>query len=95
MNSTLLQKTYAKIIISEISLPVEKKMIKPVELGGVAGGELYNCTMLMPTHTLGEKYVVNSIMFKFAVDHRGIFTGSDEKAAKVAGFDSLDHTNWI
>jgi hypothetical protein len=31
-------------------------------------------------------------MFKFAVDHRGIFGGSDEKAAKVAG-ENLSY--WI
>jgi hypothetical protein len=29
----------AKIIIDEIGLPVEQKSIKPVNLGGIAGGQ--------------------------------------------------------
>jgi hypothetical protein len=32
----------------------------------------------------GEKYITNGILFKFAVDHKGLF-GSDYAAAKVAG----------
>ena len=31
--------TYAKIIISEVGFPISKKTIKPVEIGGHAGGE--------------------------------------------------------
>ncbi len=42
-------KSYGKIIISEVSLPVEKKTIKPANIGGVAGG---------------EKYRVQNILFK-------------------------------
>jgi hypothetical protein len=33
--------TYGKIIISEGSLPTHEKTIRPVEIGGIAGGEKY------------------------------------------------------
>ena len=46
-------KTYAKIIISELPLPLDQKTVKPCSLGGIAGG----C-----------KYVVGGIVFKFALD---------------------------
>ena len=71
-------RTYGRIIISEVHLPVEQKSIKPAsELGGIAGG---------------EKYVVHGILFKFAVDSKKMY-GGDEHAAKVAGHDlkSLVH----
>ena len=61
--------TYGRIIISERFLPVDEKTIKPLSMGGVAGG---------------EKYVVHNTLFKFAVDSYGIL-GSDYAAAKVAG----------
>jgi hypothetical protein len=32
-------KLYAKVIISEMHIPIEHKTIKPSKLGGVAGGE--------------------------------------------------------
>jgi len=48
--------SYAKIIISEVGIPHNKKTIKPIDIGGQAGG---------------EKYLVNSILFKFAVDING------------------------
>ncbi|PRP84060.1 hypothetical protein PROFUN_08522 [Planoprotostelium fungivorum] len=44
---------YAKIIISESELPLQRKSIKPIDIGGVAGG---------------MKYRVQNIMFKFAFD---------------------------
>ncbi|PRP83340.1 hypothetical protein PROFUN_09321 [Planoprotostelium fungivorum] len=68
-------KTYGKIIISERYLDEEQKTVKPVKFGGLAGG---------------QKYVVNNILFKFAVDEKnGIFGGDDAQAAKdqVAGHD--------
>jgi len=45
--------TYGKIIISERSLPVGAKTIRPVAFGGVAGG---------------EKFLHANILFKFALD---------------------------
>ncbi|ELR11467.1 uncharacterized protein ACA1_122080 [Acanthamoeba castellanii str. Neff] len=63
--------TYGKIIISELGLPVEKKTIKPVAAGGQAGG---------------EKYIVQGIFFKFALDIFGIY-GGDEYAMKAASHD--------
>lgn len=46
---------YGKIIISEIGIPTDKKTIKPVGVGGTAGG---------------EKFLVNGIFFKCARYHR-------------------------
>ena len=62
---------YGKVIISEKYLPPELKTIKPKtkELGGIAGG---------------EKYIVQDILLKFAIDSKGIY-GSDEFASKEAG----------
>lgn len=45
--------TYGRIIISERYLSNEQKTIKPKSMGGIAGG---------------EKYIVQGILFKFAVD---------------------------
>ncbi|MDP2437556.1 MAG: hypothetical protein Q8P67_17575 [archaeon] len=60
--------TYGRIIISERYLA--KKTIPPdPSYGGAAGG---------------EKYVVNQILFKFAVDFKGLY-GGDHGAAKAAG----------
>ena len=41
-------------------------------LGGAAGG---------------EKYIVNNVLFKFAVDSNNLFNGDDYAAAKVAGHE--------
>jgi hypothetical protein len=78
--------TYGKIIISERYLPDSKKTIKPLSFGGIAGG---------------EKYKVQGILFKFAVDTNlrlkgyvsfdywmyGGFRRSDHFAAKAAGHE--------
>ena len=58
-----------KLIISEVSLPFEEKVIQPITkgLGGRAGG---------------EKYIVHNILFKFSLDCFGLFGGSDLAAAK-------------
>ena len=63
-------------------MPPSKKTIPPVSLGGVAGG---------------EKYVVNGILFKFALDSSNIY-GGDHNAMKAAshelkGLMSYFHTN--
>ncbi|GAM27028.1 hypothetical protein SAMD00019534_102030 [Acytostelium subglobosum LB1] len=64
---------YGRIIISEHLLPNEMKTIKPVSVGGVAGG---------------DKYIVQGILFKFAVesDTFGLY-GSDENAMKAAAHE--------
>jgi hypothetical protein len=36
-------KTYGKIIISELSVPVSRKTIKPIDVGGIAGGMPLRC----------------------------------------------------
>ncbi|KAH3763191.1 Histidine kinase [Pelomyxa schiedti] len=63
--------TFGKIIIAERYISEERKTIKPVKLGGIAGG---------------EKYIVHNILFKFAMDHKGLY-GSDEAAAKAGGHE--------
>jgi hypothetical protein len=65
-------KRYGKIIISENGLPVNNKTIKPAKMGGVIGG---------------QKFVVQGILFKFAIDAEGVFGKSDYAAAKVAGLE--------
>ena len=37
----------------------------------------------------GEKYKVNNVLFKFAVDVHGLFNGDDYSAAKVCFFRFL------
>lgn len=64
--------TYGKIIIAERFLPVSQKSIPPAfYMGGQAGG---------------EKYIVQGILFKFAVDKNNLYNG-DHYAAKAAGHD--------
>ncbi|EFA76500.1 putative protein 150-kD protein cluA [Heterostelium album PN500] len=72
--------TFGKIIIAERYLSNDEKTIKPLALGGVAGGEKYRC---------------NDIVFKFVVDVEiadGVWMyggdkRSDEKAQKSAGHE--------
>src|SRR3990167_1336523 len=64
-------KTYGRIIISEAETPLESKTIHPTKIGGFAGG---------------DKYIVNNILFKFAVDSHNLFD-CEEAAIKVAGHD--------
>ena len=56
-----------KIIISEVCVDYEKKVIKPIRIGGKAGG---------------DKYIVHNILFKFSLDSSGLFGGSHLAAAK-------------
>jgi hypothetical protein len=65
-------RTYGRIIISEVYLPYRKKTIRPLQLGGVAGG---------------EKFIVHNILFKFALDSGGLFGGDNLAAAKVGGLE--------
>lgn len=63
---------YGRIIISEVSFPNDQKTIKITnEFGGNAGG---------------EKYSINGILFKFAIDWKGIYT-NDEYAIKSASHE--------
>jgi Clustered mitochondria/Phorbol esters/diacylglycerol binding domain (C1 domain) len=67
-------KLFGKIIIAEKNLAVRHKSIRPVNVGGVAGG---------------EKFVVHGILFKFATDISGIYGNSDAAAAKAASHELL------
>jgi hypothetical protein len=60
------------VIIKERHVNVAKKTIKPLTCQGIAGG---------------EKYLYDSIFFKYAVDQNHLF-GSDEFAMKVAGYEN-------
>mmetsp|Transcript_2469 Transcript_2469/g.7833 ORF Transcript_2469/g.7833 Transcript_2469/m.7833 type:complete len:1381 (+) Transcript_2469:798-4940(+) len=44
---------YGKIIIAETFLPAQQKTVRPVNVGGIAGG---------------EKYIIQGVLFKFAFD---------------------------
>eukprot|EP01091_Cochliopodium_minus_P008352 TRINITY_DN1876_c1_g1_i2.p1 TRINITY_DN1876_c1_g1~~TRINITY_DN1876_c1_g1_i2.p1 ORF type:complete len:1315 (-),score=354.21 TRINITY_DN1876_c1_g1_i2:100-3675(-) len=63
---------YGKIIIKEIGLPIEEKTIKPINKGGILGG---------------EKFVVGNILFKFAIDKNNLFNGNTNASQKVAGHE--------
>lgn len=45
--------TYGRLIISERAIDPQHRTIKPINIGGVAGG---------------DKYIKNGILFKFAMD---------------------------
>jgi len=64
--------TYGKIIITERFLSVDEKTIKPIDIGGRAGG---------------VKFIVSGVLFKFAIDEQDLFHGSDAAAHKVAGHE--------
>ena len=62
-------RTFGKIIISEVFVPVTKKTITPQTIGGIVGG---------------EKYIVHNILFKFATDVLNVFGGNAAGSCKVA-----------
>jgi len=64
-------KIYGKVIISELTLPLHLKTIKPINIGGVAGG---------------HKYIALGILFKLALDTQGLYVG-DQNAMKAAGHE--------
>jgi hypothetical protein len=51
--------SYGKIIIQERCLPVSDKTIKPVDLGGLAGGEKYICQGILE-FTIVSIIILNS-----------------------------------
>ena len=62
---------FGKTIIDEIFVEPSRKTIKPIDIGGEAGG---------------EKYIHQNIFFKFAIDvHQ--FYGGHELAAKAASHE--------
>jgi Clustered mitochondria/Translation initiation factor eIF3 subunit 135 len=68
---SLLARYLGRTIISEASLPTSAKSVKPVDAGGIAGG---------------EKFISHGIFFKRVSDERGIY-GSDEGAMKAASLE--------
>eukprot|EP01127_Copromyxa_protea_P020893 TRINITY_DN703_c1_g1_i2.p1 TRINITY_DN703_c1_g1~~TRINITY_DN703_c1_g1_i2.p1 ORF type:complete len:1017 (-),score=227.10 TRINITY_DN703_c1_g1_i2:65-3115(-) len=74
MDFTYAAKTYGRIIISEVYQTNEKRTLQPVSIGGLAGG---------------EKFIIESILFKFAIDTEGIFGGDELASYKNAGQELL------
>ena len=74
----------AMIIVDEMSFPVHRKSIKPVDERIVDGRAEENGR---GDKGLRHKYEANGMRFKIHVDDHGIFNGSDEHAAKAAGND--------
>eukprot|EP00002_Diphylleia_rotans_P010475 TRINITY_DN2096_c0_g1_i1.p1 TRINITY_DN2096_c0_g1~~TRINITY_DN2096_c0_g1_i1.p1 ORF type:complete len:1430 (-),score=323.34 TRINITY_DN2096_c0_g1_i1:230-4081(-) len=66
-------RTYGTVILNEYCLPLEAKTIKPVSVGGIAGGDKY----LVPTC---------NILFKLATDKHGLYGGL-ENAQKAANHE--------
>lgn len=83
-------RTYGKIIISEVYLPDNEKTIKPVQIGGIAGGQKFCCRNILLVIYISNKFIINLFpiqfkkifRFKFALDFHNIY-GSDEAAMKV------------
>lgn len=61
-----------RVIIRERNLPIFEKSVLPLSGKGVAGG---------------EKFIQNSIFFKYAIDSHQLYGGNDEHAMKVAGHE--------
>ena len=71
--------TLGRIIISEMQLPPAQKTIPASQtIGGIAGG---------------IKYLAHNILFKFAVDGKGLY-GGDGFASKAAGHELLGLSNY-
>ncbi|KYQ91377.1 hypothetical protein DLAC_08332 [Tieghemostelium lacteum] len=71
--------TFGKIIISELHLPEESKTIKPLALGGVAGGLKFKC---------------QDIIFKFVVDtelYPGLWMYGNNKRSDEFAQKSANH----
>jgi hypothetical protein len=64
---TEIAEVIAQIIVDELHCPIAEKLIPPTQLGGMAGG---------------EKYLSHGILFKYAIDSRGLYNG-DEFAMKA------------
>ncbi|PRP89382.1 hypothetical protein PROFUN_01245 [Planoprotostelium fungivorum] len=69
--------SYGKIICSEVCMHPMKKTIKPVHIGGVAGG---------------AKYIVGNILFKFALDTHGLY-GAKAAGHELKGLMSFYDCN--
>eukprot|EP01122_Echinamoeba_exundans_P010551 TRINITY_DN3977_c0_g2_i1.p1 TRINITY_DN3977_c0_g2~~TRINITY_DN3977_c0_g2_i1.p1 ORF type:complete len:2020 (-),score=323.99 TRINITY_DN3977_c0_g2_i1:241-6300(-) len=72
-------KRIASVIVSEVALPPAAKSIKPLNVGGIAGG---------------MKFIVNNIFMKFAIDMHGIY-GGDEWSRKAASLELLGQDAYL
>lgn len=62
---------YAKTLIGERFLPLHLKSIKPLDIGGTAGG---------------DKFIVQGILFKFSQNNKALY-GCEKNAQKAAGHE--------
>jgi hypothetical protein len=76
---TAIAEVLAQIIVDELPRPDAKKLIPPVNLGGVAGG---------------AKYISHGILFKFAIDSAQLY-GGDEFAMKATQHEIKGLTAYI
>jgi hypothetical protein len=76
---TVIAEVLAQIIVDELPQPDAKKLIPPVNLGGVAGG---------------AKYISHGILFKFAIDSAQLY-GGDEFAMKATQHEIKGLTAYI
>ena len=73
--------TYGKVLITELFLPAEAKTIRPVAIGGRAGG---------------VKYLLRGILFKLADgEEGGVYEGSDDAAAKAMGHEIVSANSYF
>lgn len=72
-------KAIACQIIEEVALPPTSKTIRSLAVGGVAGG---------------EKFIVDNIFLKFAIDMHGIY-GGDEWSRKAASLELLGQDAYL
>lgn len=70
-NFLMTAQLYTKIIVEEYVLPIEDKTIRPISIGGIAGG---------------DKYLIEGIFFKFALDKANLY-GGHSNASKAAGHE--------
>ena len=62
----------ARKIIEEHASRSERRTVRPIKIGGLAGG---------------EKFIKCGIIFKFARDWKNLYGGHDDLAAKAADQD--------
>lgn len=67
-------------------MPLEQKTVKPLNLGGVAGGDKYLVHNILFKFALGKSNLSPATLSEFLADSSGLY-GSDYAAAKVAGHE--------
>jgi hypothetical protein len=88
--------TYGRIIITERFLTREEKTVKPIDIGGRAGGVKYVVHgVLFKVRGFAQQTDSFSRLHQFAIDENNMFRGSDAAAHKVAGHELRGLTNYF